>query len=405
MKLLNFLTSLLAVPRGLPDQAFLGEPKGRLGEEHKHKESLPEPLGPPETPYILTTLQQKGQTRPEIKLLDINGDTKWTWGNGPETRERRLPRSLRFCLSVGPNSPEMKWTNNGSEITGLVGKAAVVIHYDPKDPRTDKRIIYGVCLGGRLGDSHTLEPLPDKHLAIAMTGQTQKGGFCIYNVGEGLVEKPKPVQVIEHFPAVHAMIWDNKEQTLWVVGNEKAADGRDGPSRGLLRGYKRSKPGADTVLDPKPAYSYLMGESRQCDTEWGRTADGNYWDGPHDLVPVPNERKFIITADLDVHMFYLDEERWRCCDNVVNKYLKGFEPVGERVGNGEVLPRSDMKSVSLSPDGRSVLYNQAVWKTYLGQHVNVLVDGKKMANVDPGPGGIYRARWFAGVPGWPGAWD
>jgi hypothetical protein len=407
MKFFNLLTSLLAIPPA-PDQALLAEPKGRLGD--KTKGSIPKPLGPPETPYILTTLQQRGRTRPEIKLLDLDGKIKWAWGTGPETREKRLPIRLRWCLSVGPNSSEMKWAKNGTKIAGLVGRAAVVIHYEPDNPRRDKRIVYGVCLGGMLASSHTLEPLPDKHLAIATTGQTPLDGFWIYNAGEGLVDKPQPVQIITKFPAIHAMIWDEKEQILWAVGNDKAANGREGPSRGLLNGYKRSKPGADTFLDPKPAYSYLMDESRQCDVEWGRkTADGQYWDGPHDLVPLPNQRKFLITTDLDVQTFDLEQERWRCCDNVVNEYLKGFEPVGERVGinregQSEILPRSDIKSVSLTADGRSALYNQAVWKTYLGQHINVLVDGKKIANVDPGPGGIYRARWFAGVPGWPGAW-
>lgn len=345
---------------------------------------------------------------PEIQVINSRHYLKWKVSvediiNGqPDIKDW-----LKDCLRIGISATEMKWMSDGSKIAALLGNAAVVINYSPNNQTVDKKVVFGVCTDTILNNtSHTLEALPNNRLSIATTGQTQKDGIWLYYVNPDLQlsklsQSPPPLQKITCHPAVHAMIWDSRTKILWAAGNDKAADCSECRSYGLLNGYQYN---STDLLEEEPAYSYRMPTATQLITEWGKgTSDGKFWDGPHDIAPVPNQRKFLISTDLDVHEFDLETQTFRTGDAVAATYLKGFVPLGDRTGKNrtgqmETLPRSDLKSISLAGD-RSVVYNQATWADgYLSKQINIL-DQNNLTRIRTS-GSIYKARWFGGVPGW-----
>ena len=163
-------------------------------------------------------------------------------------------------------------------------------------------------------------------------------------------------------------------------------------------------------LNPNPVTSHTTPTTRKCLVLMGDTYPGNTWDSAHDMIPIPHERRMMVTLDFDVHIYDIVTGNFTCCDPVADQYLRGFEAVGNRTGwnpeteEWENVNRTNLKSISLAPDGSSVLYNQAIWGKYRGEWINLLVGGVKMPNIYPGKGTVYRARWFTGTPAWPPAW-
>ncbi|KAJ3478660.1 hypothetical protein NLG97_g8518 [Lecanicillium saksenae] len=82
--------------------------------------------------------------------------------------------------------------------------------------------------------------------------------------------------------------------------------------------------------------------------------------------------------------------------------MRGFTPVDSRVGaNGESLPRSDIKSLSI--DGNyNMLYVQSAWQAVTSRQINILEGGKMQPELAFAQE-VYRARWFADTPTWPKA--
>ncbi|GLA04542.1 hypothetical protein AnigIFM60653_004597 [Aspergillus niger] len=343
---------------------------------------------------------------PEIRILGDDGQLNWKLSVSDILEgQPDLEPWLQDCLSDGSAVTEMKQISDGTKIAALIGDAAVVVNYMPEDPDEDKKIVYGVCVNiPKLSNCHTLEALPNNTLAIATSGQSQSDGIWLYDAGNGPVPdgSPEPFQKIGCHPTIHGMVWDDEEGILWAAGTDKAADGSECRAYGLLNGYQWNE--EHPHLEKEPVNSYRMPTTAQCFTEWpSDDPNSQYWDGPHDVAPVPNERKLLISTELDIHEFDFNSERFTAGEQVEEIYLKGFVPLGNRTGTNrsgqrESLPRSDMKSVSLAEDDR-VVYNQAIWATtFSSKLINVLKNGEhRGVDVD---GSIYKARWLDSTSGW-----
>ncbi|KAJ5288371.1 hypothetical protein PENANT_c056G11125 [Penicillium antarcticum] len=132
-----------------------------------------------------------------------------------------------------------------------------------------------------------------------------------------------------------------------------------------------------------------------------------WWAGLHDLVPLPGQRKFLVSEDRGLHAF--DTEAGQLTEhyeNVTHKYLPGLEvTTGDRhgyAGNGkwEELPQSDLKSFNIAPDG-SFVYAQSVqslWIKIRGFHTSLVVDSRRRKMIIGDE--IYRPRWFGELDGW-----
>ena len=120
---------------------------------------------------------------------------------------------------------------------------------------------------------------------------------------------------------------------------------------------------------------------------------------------MPRERVLLVTNDIDIYAFDVKKRAFTAVgDEVVNRYMPGFPDFVidrhgvNRAGDFQELPRSDLKSFSLAPDG-SIVYVQSLWQWYRGNNTNVFVNGSKY-DLNVGDN-IYRSRWFYDVPGWP----
>ncbi|KAE8146992.1 hypothetical protein BDV25DRAFT_161437 [Aspergillus avenaceus] len=339
-----------------------------------------------------------------LKIHDRTGDVRWTWGRSDVTQP--LPPSIeRGLWSEANDATEVKWIRNGTAIAAIYSDLVMIINHTPDQPETDKRITWAVSRQSEfLWNSHSVELLPGDRVAVATTGQRPWDGILVYNasVANPLVDDPPVIQNITGLRAIHAMIWDEQEQMLWAAGTDAAADGSDNiPAYGVIQGYPFNATTGELTTDE--AYIYRLPEAFDQETEWGKGYP--WWVGPHDLVPVPNERKFIVSDDRGLHAFDLRTEQWtEEYDAVIDKYMQGFEVTTndrygyDRTGRFTELPLSDLKSFNLAPDG-AFLYVQSLWREFRGFHTNVVMDGiRQEINIGDE---IYRSRWFADIPGWP----
>lgn len=372
-----------------------------LPEAGSANNNLQVPIGSTEEASIITGIYGTSTEFPEINILDIHGNIEWTWN---ATHAAQAPSSLVQCLFAGWGSAtEVKGFSDHTKIAALYGEAAIVINHTPDNKESDKKIVWGICTKDILDNSHTLEALPEDWLAIATTGQDPNtDGLWIYDTSFGFTDSPEPKQKITGLPAVHGMIWDEELQVLWAVGTDKAANGHE-PAYGLLNGYKFTSMSGVEPLRDTPLHTYRMPNTSRCTTEYPDGQDGGkYWDGPHDLVPIPHKRKFLIPSELDINAFDIESSEYTRGDSVVGDYFPGFVPMGNRTGTtpdnkAEELPRSDLKSVGVDSSG-AALYVQAVWQTSFGDHINVLIN-KTVKRISEA-GRVYRGRWFANIPGW-----
>lgn len=373
-------------------------------------------------PDIITATYGSGTSRPKIKILDRYNQTKWSFSQ-PEIEQPGLSPELRNCLWHGDSGVEVKYLDGGRKVLATFAHTVLIINHTPDEPKKDKTIAWGMCWRDHMSNSHTVEMLPDNMLALATTGQTMDDGIWIFNAS--IPQKygdvhPDILQKIRRFPAIHGMVWDQEGQRLWAAGTEKAADGSMGKAYSMVNSYawipreerrrNDSDPdGAVQFLKPEPATTRLTPTTRQCFVQMGDTPTGQFWDGAHDMIPIPRQRKIIVTLEFDIYIYDIATNNFTCCDTVADQYLQGFEPVGNRTGwdpkleEYETVNRTNFKSISLAPDGSTLLYNQAVWQQFQGKWINLLVGGVKMPNIDPSPGTVYCARFFAGAPGWPTA--
>ena len=329
-----------------------------------------------------------------IEVQDPSGDVQWKWRPSNIHKTSYLPDGVKSCITSGPSVTEVKWAANGTKILAVVGNAAIILNYAPDNPVLDQHIEFAICVH----HTHTLELLPDDFVAVATTGKTPLDGIKIYdlNISKPMLDEPdpRPVQTIRDFPAVHGLLWDGISKKLWAVGNDKSPAGEEGPSQGLLRGYE-FKPDfcRRNALDVEHVEESFVSDPKKLDVEWPKY---DYWDGPHDLAGIPNTRKMLIATDLDVFGFDVDSQTFLNASEV-DGYLKGFDPVSRPSS----LPRSDIKCISINGNGE-VMYVQSEWEEYFGTDVRILETDGGVKKI-PISTSLYKARWFAEVPGWSAA--
>lgn len=341
---------------------------------------------------------------PSLVIHDREGVKKWRFARDQITQD--LPDEIRGCINGRSHeADEVKYMNKGNSIATILSDTVLVINHTPGKPATDKLITFALCrhkYGFHI--AHSVEPLPGDLLAVATSDQRSTNGIVIFNASASLplMANPPRLQTIEGFPTVHSMVWDEQEQMLWAAGTDVAADGSDHiPANVTVMGYPRdAKTGLLREQDRK-IYK-LPAAPRDLVAEWGNKS--SWWAGGHDLSPIPGQRKLLLSEDRGLHV--LDLETGQFTDhyeNVTANYLHGFQPVDRRqgynaLGELEVLPQSDVKSVSLAPDG-SFVYVQSLWGTWLGNATNVVINGHRH-EIDFGSS-IYRSRWFDEAFGWP----
>lgn len=338
---------------------------------------------------------------PQIKIHDRVGDEKWTWTPCPWNG---VPAWAIPDLCNGRSVTEIKWakpaaTGDKVKIVAIVNSAAIVLDY------ADSKLDFVT----RITNSHTLELLPDNFLAVATSGKTQNDGIAIYDMkayepGFFQLSSPEPVQNITGFPAVHGLVFDPHSHKLWAAGNDKSPDGNEGPSRSFLKAYAFNDSTAASrqqPVNPNAVHAFNISEPVQLDVEWKGTQFHSWWNGAHDLIPVPNTRTLLITSDLDVHAFDIEASNFRHGKDVASQFLPGFVPVGERIGmDGQKLPRSDIKGISINAAG-DYLYVQSKWKDWFADNVRI-VEGENQNtyhDVEISQR-VYKSRWFEGVAGW-----
>ncbi|KAJ5155550.1 hypothetical protein N7492_008353 [Penicillium capsulatum] len=341
-----------------------------------------------------------------LTIHDRDGVRKWSLDRDNITQI--LPDDVHDCINAGPEVAEVKYMNHGKSIAATFSDSVIVVNHTPDNPATDKQITFALCRGRNgFGDTHTVEPLPGNLLAVATTGQRSWDGIVIFDASPSLplTGSPPVLQNITGFPTVHSMIWDEQAQMLWAAGTDAAADGSDPvPAYGTLMSYPWDA--KEKRLRDEDRKIYKLDQAYDLEAEWGRGYP--WWAGMHDLIPIPGQRKFLLTEDRGLHAFDIETGRFtEHYQDVADKYLGGFQfdPFHTRHGNNshgqwEDLPQSDLKSLSIAPDG-SFVYVQAMWTQYRDNTTNLVVNGH-LHELDLGGGHeMYRSRWFGDLPGWP----
>lgn len=339
---------------------------------------------------VITGLRSDHTHDPRIIISDVAGTAKWTWTKA-DVAKQSMPADLRTCMGSA-SATDAKWVNGGDAIVAIYAYAALVINHKPGSPE-DKQLLYGLCLSGNgLDNTHSLELLPNNKLAIANDNSGMRQSINIYDMSSTLEAYPKPAQQINLMPAVHALVWDDKRKLLWAAGTDQPPYGK-AEARALLNAYRFN----GTAVDETPYHSYNVSTPLRLTTENGK--DTLWWEGAHDLIPLPGEDKLIVTTDAEMYLFDITTKTFTHGAAVAKQYFPGFESVDRRVGSdGVSLPRSDLKGVSVV-DGMA-LYTQAPWATTFPTHVNVLVQGKKQPDLYSGSA-LYKSRWFTEIRGWP----
>lgn len=342
---------------------------------------------------------------PLLKIHDRHGVVSWSFERKDVMQE--LPADVRKCLYARANdATEVKWMNNGTSIGAVYSDLALVINHTPNNPATDKLITFALCRRNDfLWNAHTLEPLPGDRLAVGTTRQRPWDGILVYNTSAAnpLMANPPILQNITGLRAIHGLIWDEQGQMLWAAGTDVAADGTDpDPAYGTIIGYPWNN--TTGLLSKDDRYVYKLSQAMRLESEWGEGYP--WWAGLHDLVPVPGERKFLVSEDKGLHEFDIEKGQYTLhYENVTDKYMPGFEVTTDdrhgynyADGKWEDLPQSDLKSFSLAPDG-SYLYVQSLWTKFRAFHLSLVIHGKRR-KINIGDE-IYRSRWFGNIDGWP----
>ncbi|EFY95207.1 hypothetical protein X797_011693 [Metarhizium robertsii] len=345
---------------------------------------------------VITGLFATGSSLAAVSIHDINGAESWRW-TPDDAHRQNIPGDLLNCIKRNYAVPEAKWANGGKSVLTVFNGAALIINHLPGSPH-DKKITFGTCINrGTLGNTHSLELVPDNKIAIATASDIYTENIQIFDIGRGLQANANPVEKLDSTPAVHGLVWDKQANLLWAVGNNRPPAGKT-PSSSALNAYAY-KGGKFTQ---KPVHEYKVGNPILLTTEWANSQYSGWWDGGHDLIGVPNKRQLLLSTDTDLHVFDIPSQKFRGGEAVAKEFLPGFQPVDRRVGSdGKWLPRSDVKCLSL--DGRgNALYIQAGWRDVTSHQINFLKHGK-LQSPQRYSAAVYKSRWFQGTQGWPSA--
>ncbi|MFD7234480.1 hypothetical protein ACFWAT_04130 [Streptomyces syringium] len=329
-------------------------------------------------PLFITGLRGTRDIKQQINVYSRGNVTPlWSWvppGNEPGLS----------CLRESHGVTEAKWAANGTRIAAIVGNGVVVLSY----PKGD--LLFGACNHTNM---HSVEMLPGNRIAVADTSSSAAGGVWVYSMDRRIATEP--IQRVGGLPSSHGLLWDETAKVLWAVGTDRwPQQGSDSPAvHGLLVAY-RYDPVGDQPLSPQAVHTMRQSPALG---EWP-----GWYDGPHDIAPVPGQRELIITTDLTVLVFDIDRAAFvsPSASGASETRLKGFgSHVRERDDAGQ--PLSGMKSIGLSPtDG--IIYAQPSWRADFANTVGFATEGGRQPGFMPG-GSLYKARWFREMPGWPTA--
>lgn len=182
--------------------------------------------------------------------------------------------------------------------------------------------------------------------------------------------------------AVHALLWDDRSRVLWAAGNDRSPLIKGSTS--IVNAYKYT----DGSFQPKPI-SHIITSPARLWKEWGA---GTLWcNGPHDMAPVPDQRRLLITTDLDIQIYDLGSQTFQHGEVVAQQFLEGTQPVDGSIGpDRTLLLRSDIKSISILETG-DTLSGQSQWDQTFGNPVNYISSGNKQPNIWNRM--LYRSRW------------
>lgn len=357
------------------------------------------------SPDVVTGVMQDSSSGSPAAIVvhDVNGKPSWKWTSA-NAAAQGVSNQLQKCLTWDAYwMPEVKWAANGRSILAIYHGAVVMINHHPGES-SDGKITFGKCILPSMRNSHTAELLPGHKVAVATTDDANsKDSIRIYDLAAGLKDDIQPVQVLTGTVAVHGLIWDRQDITLWAAGND--GNPEHAGSKPQLSAYKwDDKKGL--FGQTSPTNSYHLSPGYQLTTEWDGSSHQDWaeWsEGSHDVTGIPNQRKLLVATDLDLYVFDLATRKIEHGQDVVNKYVPGFAPIDNRVGkNGHRISQSDIKSVSLASNG-DFIYVQAPWQgPAQGYQVN-RVSGGKLQSPMKFSGQMYRSRWFQDIPGWPKA--
>lgn len=354
------------------------------------------------SPDIVTGVMQDGSSSPAaIVIHDVNGKISWRWTSS-NAKTQGVSKQLQDCLDWNVYwMPEVKWAANGKSILAIYHGAVIMINHHPGEA-SDGKVTFGKCIEpGVMVNAHTAELLPGRKVAVASTDNADaKNSIRIYDMGAGLKDDLQPVQVLTGTVAVHGLLWDRQDITLWAAGND--GNPEHAGSKPQLTAYKwDDKKGL--FGQTSPTNSYHISPGYPLTTEWEGSKWAEWSEGSHDVTGIPNQRKLLVATDLDLYVFDLATRKIEHGQDVVSKYFPGFAPIDNRVGkNGHRISQSDIKSVSLASNG-DFIYVQAPWQgPAQGYQVN-RVSGGRLQSPMKFSGQMYRSRWFEDIPNWPKA--
>ncbi|KAG6005310.1 hypothetical protein E4U21_000285 [Claviceps maximensis] len=337
-------------------------------------------------PQIITGLYGSPAAAAQIVIHDAAGRVSWSWS---VQDGKNISPELRSCLydvckAKGCAAPDNKWANNGESVVAIHGFAAIIINYHPGRD-TDKAVSFGICLNrDNMENTHSVEMLLDGKIAIATTSNEMTGNIKIFDINQSKDVGAAPIQQLDGIPAVHALLWDNQGRVLWAAGNDRSPLVKGSTS--ILNAYNYRAGSFQTQHE-----SHIISKPTLLSTEWGLGT--LWWDGPHTMTPIPNQRQLLITTDLDVHVYDIESRIFQHDESAAQQYLEGFQSVDDRAGpDGVSLPRSDIKSIEFLRNG-DMLYVQAQWGKVSGNHVSYVSGGNMQPNIWNQV--LYRSRWFS----------
>jgi len=342
---------------------------------------------------------------PMIKIHDQDRQEVWSWSpweGAIKVGAGEVPLWASTNLCWGRSVTEVKWglpeaLDGKEKIVAIVNYAAIVLDVEHKT----------LDFVAEIESSHTLALLPGGFLAVATSDKTQNDGIDIYDIvaySSSQSSSPKPVQRITGFPAIHGLVFDRHSQKLWAAGNDLSPADNGNPSTPVLKAFAfmgRTVDSAQYPIERGTVRVFSIAQPAQLDIEWGDTQYKSWWNGAHDLIPVPNKRTLLITSDLDVHTFDIETFEFKHGNEVISEIMPGFKPVGERTAkSGQSLPRSDIKAISVDSAG-NYLYVQAEWHDWFANQVRIINVQNELRPFDlQVPQQVYKSRWFGAVAGW-----
>ncbi|KAG8409136.1 hypothetical protein J3459_017710 [Metarhizium acridum] len=140
---------------------------------------------------VITGLFATGSSLAAVLIHDANGAESWRW-TPDDAQRQNIPADLLKCIKRNYAVPEAKWANGGKSVLTVFSGAAIIINHLPGSPQ-DKKITFGTCINrGTLGNTHSLELVPDNKIAIATASDIYTENIQIFDIGPRTAGVRKP---------------------------------------------------------------------------------------------------------------------------------------------------------------------------------------------------------------------